>query len=251
MICSTFGAYFYLMKFLKIFLFFLILSFSAFASDSAAVFKRWSIGINGSPDYCYRRLVMGGHNNATYNLANYKNSNEQGMFAYTGGMNVAYALNKSFAISLGLNYSQKGFQTTPIDVVSVSAPETSIGKATYRYNYNYVSIPVKAHFIYGKKKIRLSASAGITSAFLIYQQTLLKINYNDGTNSTKKGVTDYIYNPFNLFMTVGVGTDIKLGKKMGLKVEPTYNYGFFRVLDGSIHEYLWDAGLNVGCYIKL
>lgn len=239
------------MKFIKISFFFLVLSLSTFASDSTVVFKRWSIGINGSPDYCYRRLVRKSSNNATYNLANYKNSTEIPIYSYTGGISAAYSLNNYFSVSLGVAYSQKGFQTKSMDAVNVTAPEILLGQGTYRYDFKYIQLPLKVNFVYGKKKVRLLASAGLTSSFLYYEQTTTKIDYYNVSGTKETARYDYETNPFNLFLTGGIGIDIKLGKKIGVIVEPTYNYGLFRTMDGSIVEYLWSAALNVGCYIKL
>lgn len=239
------------MKFIKISLFFLILSFSAFANDSTAVFKRWSIGINGSPDYCYRRLVMKSSNNATYKLANYKNSTEIPIYSYTGGLSAAYSLNNYFSIGLGAEYSQKGFQTKSMNVVNPTLPDVVLGQGTFRYDFKYLQLPLKVNFVYGKKKIRLLASAGLTSSFLLYEQTTTKIDYYNVSGTRESARYDYETNPFNLFLTGGVGADIKLGKKMGFIFEPTYSYGLFRTMDGSIAEFLWSVGLNLGCYIKL
>jgi hypothetical protein len=172
------------------------------------------------------------------------------MIGYTAGADLSFHFKKIFAVSLGVNFSQKGYKTKPIDVVSANSPETSLGKAIIRYNYNYIEIPLKANFIFGKKKIRFLASAGISSAFMLYEQTKSILKYNSGGKENKKGKPNYIYNPFNLFLTGSIGVDLKLGKKMGLKVEPTYSYGLLQTIDAYITEHLWNAGLDIGGYIR-
>lgn len=235
------------MKAIKITLLFLILCFSAFAKDSTTVeFKRFALGIHASPDYCYRTL-----SNTNYVTTSFREKFEVPMWSYTGGVDLSYFIKKQFAVSLGVNYSQKGYTSMPLDVSSVAAPEVSIGKARYRYNYNYIELPVKATFILGKKNIRVLTSIGATSAFMLYQQMNFKIKYNDGSKETIKGKPNYIYNPFNLFLNGSIGIDCTLGKKMGLRIEPTYSYGLLGTIDSYYSEHLWSAGLNIGCYIKL
>lgn len=237
------------MKPLKIALLFLIFCFSATAKDSTTVeFKRFALGIHGSPDYCFRKLKAINPN--IQPIIAYREETEFPAFGYTAGAELSFFIKKQFAISLGANFSQKAYQTELYTMVDNNG--MPLGKVKFRYTYNYIEIPFKANFILGKKKIHFIASAGVSSAFLLYQQTISKYEYIAGDlKETKKGQPNYIYNPFNLFLNGSIGIDCQLGKKMGLKIEPTYNYGLLQTIDASITEKLWSAGLNIGCYIKL
>ncbi len=234
------------MKSLRITLLFIVLSSSAIAKDSTTVeFKRFALGIHGSPDYCFRSL-----SSIVYSTL-WRDAFEKPMLGYTGGIDLSYFIKKQFAVSLGVNYSQKGYGSHEINIAYAYSPETIIGTGKYRYNYNYIEIPVKANFVFGKNKIRFITSLGASPAFMLYQRTNLKIKYIDDTRENKKGKPNYIYNPFNLFLNGSIGIDCKLGKKMGLRIEPTYSYGLFETINASYSEHLWNAGLNIGCYIKL
>ena len=239
------------MRTLKTIFFFLILSFSAFANDSTKVeFKRFAVGIHASPDYCYRKLSLLASNPLTVSQLDYRNNNEIPMIGYTAGIDLSYYLKKQFAVSLGVNFSQEGYKTKPIPVTTVINPYTEVGKEISRYNFNYIEIPLKANFVFGKKKIRFLASAGITSAFFIYQRTLNETKYDSGGKSTTKEKPDYIYNPFNLFLTGSIGVDFKLGKKSGLKLEPFYSYGLLETINAPITENLSNAGLTLEYYLR-
>ena len=230
------------MKLFKITFLFILLSFSAFAGDSTGVpFKRFAFGIHGSPDYCFRSL-----SNLTYST-NFRDEIEVPMLGYTIGADFSCFIKKQFAISLGVNFSQKGYKTK--NFILTDNNGTSLGENQYRYNYNYIEVPLKADFVFGKNKIRFLASAGVTSAFILYQQTINKSEYSDGKKYTHKEKPNYIYNPFNLFLNGSIGIDCKLGKKMGLRIEPTYSYGLFETISASYSEHLWSAGLNIGWYI--
>jgi hypothetical protein len=213
-------------------------------------FKRFSIGIHFSPDYCYRKLTLLTATDYTSSAFKYRNRNEIPMTGFSAGADLSFYLKKYFAVSLGVDFSQKGYQTKPIDVVTIANPDSAIGKVKFRYNYNYITIPLKANFIFGKKNVRFLASAGITSAFMIYQRTIFKYMYDDGTKSSKKDLPNYIYNPFNLFLTGSIGVDLLLGKKMELAIEPTYCYGLRQTISAAITEHLWNAGLNIGWHIR-
>jgi len=171
---------------------------------------------------------------------------EEPIWGFTGGANFSYFIKKQFAISLGVNFSQKGYKIASMPTVDVNG---TAGNAQIRYNYNYLEIPVKANFVLGKKKIRLLTSIGATSAFLLYEKTIRTIEYPDGTKSTTKDKPNYIYNPFNLFLTGSIGADFLLGKKMALRVEPSYSYGLLETIAVPFSEHLWSAGLNIGCYL--
>ncbi len=232
------------MKLFRITFLFTLLSFSAFAKDSTKLeFKRFALGIHASPDYCYRSL------SSIVSSTLWRDAFEKPMLGYTGGIDLSYFIKKQFAVSLGVNYSQKGYGSRELEITTVAFPEGGIGKGKYRYNYNYIEIPVKANFLFGKKKIRFLTSLGVTPSFMLYQQTNLKVKYYDGSKEIIKGKPNYIYNPFNLFLNGSIGIDCKLGKKMGLRIEPTYSYGLFETISASYSEHLWNAGLNVGCYI--
>lgn len=245
MFCSNFGIQTFSMKIIKITLFLLTFSFSAFAKDTTSVdFKRFAFGINASPDYCYRNLYSLIH--STTNLDDF----EKPMLSYTGGMNLSYFITKHFAISLGVNFSQKGYRTSEFGVTTVEHPEGGIGKGRYRSNYNYIGIPLRVNFVLGKKKVRFLVSHGLTPSFLLFEKTNLKIKYYDGSKETKRGINSDHTIPFNLFHDISFGIDIKLGKKAGLKIEPTYCYG---LLDSGrsvrYAENLYSYGLNIGYYI--
>lgn len=239
------------MKSIKPTLFFVLLTISVFAKDSTTVdFKRFAIGIHASPEYCFRRLVNPIPTTISTLYLNNRNATEIPMIGYSAGVDFSVYIKKHFSVSLGAQYSQLGYSSKEKEITTYAHPEGGLGKSQTRYNYNYIEIPLKANFIFGKKKIQFLASVGINSAFILYEQTVIKSEYYDGTKSTEKGLPNYINNPFNLFLNGSIGADIKLGKKMGLKIEPTFSYGVFQTNTNTLSEYLWSAGLNVGGYIR-
>jgi hypothetical protein len=227
----------------------LILSGSAFAADTTSVRqKRFAIGITVSPDYCFRRLQVTAPNAVTDYIINYRTDAEAPMPAYTGGIDLSCQLKERFSSSLGINFSQKGFQATYNNLMDING--NTIGSVNFRYNYYYIGIPLKANFSFGKKKIHFITSAGLTPSFLLYEQGVSKVKYSNGDKSKSKDKPDYINNPFNLFLDAGLGADIRLGEKTGLQIMPDFSYGLLRTVNAPITEYLWNTGLNIRCYFR-
>ncbi|CAN5381706.1 hypothetical protein BH10BAC1_BH10BAC1_02710 [soil metagenome] len=240
------------MKLFKLLGYLLLTSTSVFAKDSTWLNRsRFTIGIHASPDYCFRELGIVRGTDYALDTYEYRTRTEIPAIGFTTGAVISYTLKKQVAISLGVNYSQKCYTTEPLTLVTAQNPYEPIGTIQFRHNFDYLEIPVKATAILGKKKIRFVASAGISPSFLLYEREIYKIKYNTGTRVNTKQQPNYINKTFNLFVNGSLGADIKMGKRMGLRLEPYYSYGLNQTVGESITEYLWCTGLNVGCYIFL
>ncbi|MBA3704861.1 MAG: PorT family protein [Bacteroidetes bacterium] len=223
--------------------------FSALAQDSTNTdLKRLVIGINVSPDYCYRVLKSNTVVQGASNFIKSRNETELPMLGYTVGLSAGYYFKKSFGIEIGIQYSKKGYKTGQMEIITTDHPEGGLEEISY--NFNYIEIPVKAILKLGKKKIRFLCSTGIVPSICVYERTVSKSKYYDGINTTLKEEPNYIYNPFNLSIMASLGIDIQLGKRMNLKIEPNYKYGILQIINTSIAEHLWSSGINIGYYIS-
>ena len=212
------------MKLFRITFLFVLISFSAFAKDSTAVeFKRFAFGIHASPDYC-------------------SSSNRSLILAYSFGEDISFYINKKFAVSLGINFAQKGYAVQ----LNTYNSQGVIYVNRMRHNFNYLEFPLKANFLLGKKKVQLLMNAGLTSAFLLFEQPV----YIGSGNAYTRRAPNYNFTPFNLFVNGGLGANFILGKKVNLRVVPTFNYGIIETSGIPAPERLWSAGLNVGCHIR-
>ena len=66
--------------------------------------KKFSIGINFSPDYSYRRL----HSDIDDGFVEIRNKIESPRFGFTSGIVARYQLGSRFALESGLQFSDKG-----------------------------------------------------------------------------------------------------------------------------------------------
>lgn len=252
---------------LTTFLFTIVITANTFGQETqkntpTADFKRVQIGANFSPDYCFRMLKNNDGSSTSEAILKLRNSNERQKLGYSAGLNFIFNLRKKIGIEIGVQYSNKGYQTKMQDltfasmidprhgfVYNTSGPTPTRGK--FIYNDYYLDIPLKVNFIFGKKKIRFITSAGATTNVFIKETTTSVLEYEDGSHTRKTSSSTYDYNQFNISPLISVGIDWKLNEKNNLRIEPTFRYGVLKIIDAPLTGYLWNAGLNIGYYFGL
>jgi hypothetical protein len=213
-------------------------------------FKRFQIGINFSPDLCFRTL-KDNENSASSNIVmKYNKQRETFKVAYTGGLNICYNIKKSIGIETGIQYSNKGFQTKLDKAVSLVPDLANPDKFKFIFNYHYLDIPLKVNFTVGENKIRFFSSAGITTNLFLKQIQTNVYHLPDRTVRTSNP-TRYDYKKVNLSPTISIGIDYKINEKMNLRIEPTFRYGVIAISDDPVTNYLYNGGLNISYYYGL
>ena len=216
--------------------------------------NHFSIGVNFSPDYCYRTLTKNNkslsHDQWT-NAKRIQDSIDRPKFGYTIGINLRLQLHKKVSIETGFQYSEKGYKTIPISTFYDPNPPFSIVIATNNINYDYFDLPLKVNFSFLEKRIQIATSAGLI--FNVLRQVSVKINPEPpSTFKTKTIIDHYDYNKLNISALASVGLKFKLNKRMDLQLEPNFRYGLLNTDSKSFQtNHLWSAGLNLGYYIGL
>lgn len=240
---------------------FATISLSAQEPSSAGL-RKLQIGVNFSTDYCYRTVVNNYDNpDMDWNIKS-RNDRETPKFGYTTGVNLTYNLNKTIGFEIGLQFSNKGYQTETFNLTfgdQIDSPGglTNIEDselptlAKIIYSYQYLDVPLKANFSFGKRKLRFTTSAGIVTNFFINEITTGVFEYGDGSKKRNSTYGVMHFNTTNLSPMISVGIDYKISPKLNLKAEPTFRYGVLKISDTPITEYLWNCGVNVGCYYSL
>ena len=225
-------------------------------NDDATTFNKVQIGINFSPDIAYRAVK---NVNTTYisNLlfANAANT-ETAKFGYTGGFNLCYNIKRYFGLEIGVQFSNKGYQTKTQNLIW---PQTTVNQPTkYRdiLNFYYLDIPVKANFSFGKKKLCFFSSIGLTTSVFLTEGSTSILTYADGktTHNTQAGGSNSYMTKVGLSPTISLGINYKINSKTSLRIEPTFRYGVIKAdntTSNGINYYLWTCGLNIGYYFGL
>ncbi|MHB8259255.1 MAG: hypothetical protein ACYDCN_06785 [Bacteroidia bacterium] len=205
------------------------------AQDSTQVItqknKRVFIGVNFSPDYC-----SGIFKDPVVNTLGLKAIPK---FGYTSGINIFCIITKHLSIETGVQYSKKEFDVK----TDLTFGDRIDRRRGFVYNtgennaniYNYLDIPLKANFTFGKKRIRFISSIGVTTNLFL---NATSYSFFVGNNN----------NRINLSPTISCGIDFKIKNRMCLRIEPTLRYGILKVSNDLATLYIWNAGLNISYY---
>ena len=230
-------------------------AFSAYGQDKTKEnptvdFKRVQIGINVSPDICFRTLKNNDGSSTSDLVVKLNNENETIKVGYTTGLNVCFNIKKFVGIETCIQYSNKGYQTKFKDLIFGQPDPSAPNKAKFIYNFHCIDIPVKANFTIGKKKVRFFTSVGVTTNIFIKETQTSVLVYSDHT-TRKTNPTSYDYKRVNISPTISVGIDYKINSRMNLRVEPTFRYGVLKIIDAPVTGYLYSGGLNISYYFGL
>ena len=114
--------------------------------------RQFFIGAFVSPDLSYRLLLNNTGTDLT--LANSRDSYEIPKFGYTLGVNALYQLNSKIALSIGVEYSNKGQKTKDVDLEFGNQidprrgfvfqwPSQQPTNINFSYNVSYIEIPIR------------------------------------------------------------------------------------------------------------
>ena len=237
---------------MKQFLFFLaiIISFAVQGQNNKPT-KKILIGFNFSPDYNFRTLKnSNGESSADVTIKN-RNDIETPKFGYTTGMNVGIIVSQRLGLETGIQYSDKGYKTKIQDLVYFPPSPSSPKKAHFIYAYQYVGIPFKAKFYFGKGNVRFLSSIGLMTNFLLNVKQTTIVEYSNGKTEKNTQSTTSSFKKVDISPIVSIGIDYKLNKKFHLLAEPTFRYGVIKTKSAPVTENLWNAGLNIGIYYEL
>lgn len=234
-----------------------------FAQDTTKTneYKKVLIGINISPDYCYRTLFN--NNSSISSLIDSRNNRETAKIGYTIGSNIIYNFNKRIGLGLGILFSNSGYQTTTSgftfgDMVNAqqgfiySTTDPSLPRSlTVVDNFYYLDFPFKFTLTFGSKTFRFITSVGFSTNFLITASTSTTTEYNDGSIKKSTQKSDDPYSRVNFSPTLSFGPEFKIKNRSFIRVEPTFKYGLLNIIDSPITAKLWSASLNISYYFGI
>jgi hypothetical protein len=124
----------------------MMISFAAFGQDiekpkASAEFKRLLIGLNISPDYCYRTLKNNDDSAIGSMIIDLRNKNEVPKIGYTAGLNICYNISRHLGIEAGVQYSNKGYAFKNSDLVFGDMIDPRYGFA-YTLNDLFITISI-------------------------------------------------------------------------------------------------------------
>lgn len=242
------------MQFCSLLIFMNIISHSGFGietKDTLKLNKELFIGINFSPDYCFRTLTNG-LGPFGDSIIKFRNNYEIPKFGYTFGLNLSYKINNHFYFETGLQYSNKGYQTKLYHVDWVTQqPERLPDKMQFFYNDIYLDIPAIVNYVLINKRFQWLIGFGITANLFIRETQNTTYEYLDGTIDKFFQVNQSPFGSIALSAVVSTGLSYKINEKMKIQMEPTFRYGLPGMTTSPISASLWSAGLNISYFYKI
>jgi hypothetical protein len=227
-----------------------IISFTSHAQDKNSK-QKILIGFNFSPDYSFRTLENNDGSSSTDFVIKSRNNIEQAKVGYTTGLNVYINASQPVGFETGIQFSNRGYKTKSQNLI-FSFPSPNLPtKVKTTYSYQYIGVPLKAKFSFGKSKVRFVSSVGFITNLLLNVDQTNNLEYANGMVEKKTQSSTSGFKKVDLSPTISVGMDYQLNNKIHLLVEPTLRYGLLKTVDAPVTENLWTAGLNVGFYYVL
>ncbi|MCC6817474.1 MAG: PorT family protein [Bacteroidia bacterium] len=207
--------------------------------------KQRLIGINFSPDICYRTLKIGpGSTNREY-IKQYRDDNEIPKSGFTTGINLCFNLTHQFGIETGIQFSKKGYANKFIELRFLVPEPDMPERIKYIYHIHFIDIPIKANFMFGHKRTRFITSAGLVTNIFI-KETVTSIEVYPDRTEKRTQPSDLGYNRFSVSPLISFGLDYEINSKMHFRFEPTFKYGILKV--NNFKTYLYTIGCNMGFY---
>lgn len=213
--------------------------------------RKFSIGINFSPDYTYRRLYSSSDD---YGMIPMQNDIEFARFGFTTGLVSCYQLNNRFALESGIQFADKGEKyemsngwVTPDGTPPENDPFIPETFRT-KYHYYYLGIPVKFNYYVLQKGFKLFISAGASTDFYVAGKEKSVYEFKDKTE--KRTVTiGEDFNKVNFTGLAGFGVDTNISNRLQFRFEPILRYSFTPLVDAFIKDYLFSIGANFSIFL--
>jgi hypothetical protein len=209
--------------------------------------RRFFIGVNFSPDYCYRNIAKNDNSISSDQWAHIKNILDSiyiPNFGYTTGLNFYYQIKKRLSIETGIQYSRKGYKTIALPTIYDFNYDPVI--ATNYFYFTYLDFPFRANFTFSKSKFQIIASAGAVLNYLLQVSGKTVPENRIAIFEIQTYGNQFAYNNINISPTVSLGLKYNINNRLNLRAEPTFRYGLRNTDSKSfVFTRLWTAGLNI------
>lgn len=234
----------------------LALSLFSLAQTAFAQENPWMISAQLIPTSGFRTLSYSGSDPTAQLVLDQRESAEEPGIGLGGGLQIR-RIHKRWIFATGLNYNSYSYRRKAMPVFYADTPPAN-GSVQFsqRYNYNYISVPLEATWIFKKTErsrfgISLSAQPSFLLAFNTTSiQTMTDGSVNRSTTNTTSG-PGYKVDSFNLMTDLGFAWYRNLNDKWGLFFQPALSYGWLHFTDRVVHENLYAFKIGVGATYQL
>jgi len=170
--------------------------------------------------------IIGGASLTNVTSGNFVNQTNQRQ-GFSGGIAYEYFLKNSFSLGTDLIFNQRGFE------LNMEIPNGQI--ATSKYNYDYISIPIKAGFYDRQNKFFSFLKGGLVPSLLINAKTvtprfdvdigaIIGTDYIDVKNNVSK---------FDLGGLAEIGAGYRFMEKISISASFIYQHSFTSITNSD------------------
>jgi hypothetical protein len=167
--------------------------------------------------------LKGGINWTNVNSSNFMSNNDN-RTGFNSGLTYQYFLNERFSIGIDLLYFQRGF--TNGNVFTDQLGNLNEERATSTFDYDYLSIPLKAGIMIGDKFSGF-ANLGIVPSILVEAITTTPV-IEGVQEETTNNVTDKV-SKFDFAGLAEIGANYKINPNFLLSASFGYQHSFTRI----------------------
>ena len=190
----------------------------------------WSVGINVSPDLCYRVLKP------DYTSIGHQTTSSPKL-GYHAGLAIMYKTSRAFSFETGVAVVNRGHRVKHHE----DDPAASWAHLT-KLSLNLLGIPLTANVHLGQGKLKFTGSLSAMPAINFFSRSVLTIHSNDKTTDIEQSGFDNMH--FYLSTALRAGGSYNITDKLELRVQPEFSMAFS---SGNI-QHFWSAGLHFGIY---
>ena len=220
--------------------------------DTLATHGNWSLGLSGSLDMSYRTLVKNEDTPIVDGLYEFREDAEVPGLRYSAGVDVIRDLGAHWGLSLGIQYSDRGFRTKENGINFTDNTGATIADATLHYHHKFISFPLMVRYGSAKGKVRFRSALGASLDRLHEQHTVLVIEYPDGSEDEERFSDTFTeYEEWGISTIAEAGICVGLSEQFGLHFALRGRYQVNELVDAPLSAHLYDMGLIVGCQLRL
>lgn len=223
------------------------------AQDAPDPQKRWSVGVSGSLDVCFRQLVINSDDPYMDLLVDLRDDMEEPRTGFTAGVDITYDLSQHWVLATGLQYNDRGFadKETPLIFTDVNGSTLSEGSMSAKVHYTFMSVPLLIRYRAGHGKVRFEPALGVSADLYQAQYTDLELNWADGRTEERRTHDEYSDFPtWGVSGWVELCASMPIGERFVLRAGGRGRYQLNELLDAPLSAHLFEAGFMAGAALR-
>lgn len=224
----------------------------ALCAQTSDEFPRFELGAGASYNFAYRSLKVSTPSSSTEAIVKDLEANERQSYLPHFSMPFSWNAASHWRINSGAIYAIRGFETkfSEPNVVDPQIPK----KSRFIYRTSWLEIPITTdYFIWERtSRFNLFVRAGIQFSLNTSEKTTFEKVYDSRTEFEEVSSIDKPRKSL-VYMTVGIGSQYRLSKKLNIELAFLYQRGLtpvnpelgFNGEPAQINTYYWNLGAQI------